>query len=48
MRVQQVFVQVHWQCSPDEMRQEFAYFTDEVSRLMEQHGEIRFVCGFDS
>jgi hypothetical protein len=32
----------------DETRGSFAYFIDEVQRLTNEHGEVRFVFGFDS
>ena len=39
------YVSVSWRI---ELRDELAYFFDEVARLVDQHGEIRFVFGFDS
>lgn len=38
-------VQVSWQTS---LREELAYFFDEVARLVSEHGDVRFVFGFDS
>ena len=38
-------VRVTWE-SP--LKAELAYFFDEVRRLQEEHGEVRFVFGFDS
>lgn len=38
-------VQIEWQSS---VAESVKYFTDEVSRLADLHGEIRFVFGFDS
>lgn len=38
-------VQVSWQ---SDLRDELGYFFDEVKRLTEEHGEIRFIFGFDS
>lgn len=38
-------IRVEWQVS---LKDEVAYFVDEVRRLVNQHGEIRFVFGFDS
>lgn len=39
----------HVRCEwPSGLRQELAYFFDEVARLKGQHGEVRFVFGFDS
>ena len=35
-------------CWVADLEQEFKYFTDEIRRLMEIHGEIRMVFGFDS
>ena len=35
-------------CWVANLEQEFKYFTDEIRRLMEIHGEIRMVFGFDS
>lgn len=32
----------------DDTKESFAYFIDEVRRLKELHGEVRFVFGFDS
>lgn len=39
------YVRVRWQRAIGE---ELDYFIDEVKRLKEQHGEVRFVFGFDS
>lgn len=33
---------------PEEYADDFAYFLNEVKRLQDLHGEIRFVFGFDS
>lgn len=38
-------VQVSWLQS---LKEELAYFFDEVQRLVDEHGTIRFVFGFDS
>jgi hypothetical protein len=38
-------IRVQWPAYPN---QEFTYFFDEVKRLMDLHGEIRFVFGFDN
>lgn len=38
-------VQVTWE---RKLHEELAYFFDEVKRLVEEYGEIRFVFGFDS
>lgn len=39
----------HIRCTWDSnLRSELAYFFDEVARLAELHGDIRFVFGFDS
>lgn len=38
-------IRVEWQSS---LKIEAGYFVDEVQRLVTQHGEIRFVFGFDS
>ena len=35
----------HWESS---LRDELAYFFDEVARLVSEHGDVRFVFGFDS
>jgi hypothetical protein len=35
----------HWS---SELRAELAYFFDEVARLVSEHGNVRFVFGFDS
>lgn len=43
-----VFVPIEWFLSNEKVQKEFAYFTDEVKRLMDLHGEIRMVFGFDS
>lgn len=32
----------------EDTKESFAYFTDEVKRLKELHGDVRFVFGFDS
>jgi hypothetical protein len=39
------YVQVEWEQG---LREELAYFFDEVTRLTAEHGRIRFVFGFDS
>lgn len=41
-------VAIQWTLDNKAVREEFAYFTDEVARLMKEHGEIRMVFGFDS
>lgn len=38
-------VRVEWF---DDTKESFAYFIDEVRRLKDMHGEVRFVFGFDS
>lgn len=38
-------VQVTWK---SDLRSELAYFFDEVARLVAEHGQVRFVFGFDS
>lgn len=38
-------VRCHWESN---LRQELGYFFDEVARLVGEHGEVRFVFGFDS
>lgn len=38
-------VSVKWQSN---VREELAYFIDEIQRLVDEHGEIRLVFGFDS
>lgn len=38
-------VQIEWF---EETSESFAYFVDEVRRLKEEHGQVRFVFGFDS
>lgn len=38
-------IRVQWQRA---LSEELAYFFDEVRRLQEEHGEVRFVFGFDS
>lgn len=43
-----IYVRVHWDMSAADLREDFAYFTNEIKRLMEEHGEIRMVFGFDS
>ena len=37
--------QIAWQA---DLKEELAYFFDEVKRLKDEHGEVRFVFGFDS
>lgn len=39
------YVQVTWEVS---LQKELAYFFDEIRRLHNEHGEIRYVFGFDS
>lgn len=39
------YISCSWKVS---LKQELAYFFDEVKRLVDQYGEIRFVFGFDS
>lgn len=43
-----LYVKVHWQVTADDLREEFAYFTDEIKRLVKEHGEVRMIFGFDS
>ena len=38
-------IQCEWESS---LAEDLAYFFDEVKRLHEEHGEVRFVFGFDS
>lgn len=38
-------VRVHWESA---LKRYLAYFFDEVARLVSEHGEVRFVFGFDS
>ncbi len=38
-------VRVEWF---SDLNDEFKYFIDEVKRLVDEHGEVRFVFGFDS
>jgi len=39
----------HIQCTwNSNLREELAYFFEEVARLVSEHGEVRFVFGFDS
>lgn len=39
----------HIRCTwQSDLRAELAYFFDEVARLVSEHGEVRFVFGFDS
>ena len=39
----------HIRCTWDQnLKDELAYFFDEVARLRDEHGEVRFVFGFDS
>jgi hypothetical protein len=47
-RAGKVNVRCEWFINPEEQRQSFAYFIDEIQRLHDLHGEVRFVCGFDS
>lgn len=47
-RLTGVNVSCEWHESGDETRKSFAYFTDEVKRLKDVYGEVRFVAGFDS
>lgn len=43
--VQTTHVRIEWL---EDTRESFAYFIDEVRRLKDLHGEVRFVFGFDS
>lgn len=47
-RLNKVYVSCEWHESGDETRKSFAYFTDEVKRLKDVYGDVRFVAGFDS
>lgn len=47
-RITKVSVSCEWHESGDATRESFAYFTDEVKRLKDTYGEVRFVAGFDS
>ncbi len=47
-RMGEINVRCQWTLDNKAIREEFAYFTDEVKRLMDLHGEIRMVFGFDS
>lgn len=47
-RMGNVYVTCQWTLANEDIKEEFAYFTDEVARLMKEHGEIRMVFGFDS
>lgn len=47
-RIKPINVKCEWLLDGDYLRSEFAYFTDEVQRLHDLHGEVRFVVGFDS
>lgn len=38
-------VRVSWETG---LKDELRYFFDEVRRLQEEHGQVRFVFGFDS
>ena len=38
-------IHIEW---PSNLQQELAYFFDEVKRLKDEHGTVRFVFGFDS
>lgn len=38
-------IRVHWSCG---LKEELKYFFDEVQRLVDLHGKVRFVFGFDS
>ena len=38
-------VKIHW---VEDTQETLAYFVDKVKRLKEEHGEVRFVFGFDS
>ncbi len=38
-------IRIHWEQS---LLEELGYFFDEVARLVAEHGEVRFVFGFDS
>lgn len=39
------YIRCSWE---SDLRTELAYFFDEVARLVAEHGEVRFVFGFDS
>ncbi len=41
-------VQAEWNLGPELVLEEFKYFTDEIKRLHDEHGEVRLVFGFDS
>lgn len=43
-----LYIQVSWQVTAQTLQEEFGYFVDEIKRLMNLHGEIRMVFGFDS
>jgi hypothetical protein len=45
IEVDTTHVRVEWFVAPED---EFKYFIDEVRRLHDLHGEVRFVFGFDS
>lgn len=47
-RIGDVNVSCEWSRDNEAVKKEFAYFTDEIARLMKEHGEIRMVFGFDS
>lgn len=47
-RLGRVNVHAEWTLPSSAVQQQFAYFTDEVQRLVDEHGEIRMVFGFDS
>ena len=38
-------IRCYWESN---LAEELAYFFDEIKRLVEEHGEVRFVFGFDS
>ena len=44
----QIYVQVEWIASSEQLKREFSSLVDEVKRLTSLHGEIRLVFGFDS
>jgi hypothetical protein len=37
-----------YESTPEEEKENTAYFFEEVARLVAEHGQIRFVFGFDS
>lgn len=44
----EIYVQVEWIVSSEQLKREFSSLVDEVKRLTSLHGEIRLVFGFDS